>query len=285
MNNIITYSLERHKSLFTATDNNKDYFYAEILDHPYIGEPYRAESYAIGYLKKGSIVMQTGLTKKVIQAPSVIALSPSVIRSFSKDNDEMLMDVVFFKSQFFLQNQANVFFLKQYDFFENSEMHVLSLNKISKDKVELIFSLIRETIHGDDKHQSAILRSYLYILIYECDKLKELIPINSAQNPLFENFKEILIKEFLRQRSVGFYADRLNVTRKYLSEVIKKYSGKTARDWIDEVLVLEAKVLLQNKSLTISQISDHLNFSNQSVFGKFFKTATGSSPLEYRKKN
>lgn len=285
MSNIITYSIEKHKSLFTAADNNKDYFFAEILDHPYIGEPYRAESYAIGYLKKGSIMMQTGLTKKVIQAPSLIALGPSVIRSFSKDNDEMLMDVVFFKSQFFLHNQANVFFLKQYDFFENGEMHVLSLNKISKDKVQQIFSLIRQTINGDDKHQSAILRSYLYILIYEFDKLKEMMPVNSGQNPLFENFKEILVKEFIRQRSVGFYADRLNVTRKYLSEIIKKFSGKTARDWIDEVLILEAKVLLQNKSLTISQISDHLNFSNQSVFGKFFKTATGSSPLEYRKNN
>ena len=131
-------------------------------------------------------------------------------------------------------------------------------------------------------HQPAILRSYLYILIYELDTLKQMIPHHTIQNPLFEKFKALLVKEFLKQRAVGYYANRLHVTRKYLSEVIKKNSGKTAKDWIDDLIILEAKVLLQNKSITINQVSDALNFSNQSVFGKFFKKHTGLSPLQYR---
>lgn len=272
-------------SLFTADENKKDYFYVQIGDHPYIDEPYRAESYAIEFLKKGSIIMQTKLDKVIIHAPAIITLGPSVIRSFSKNSDVILMDIIFFKPHFFLKNQANIFFLNQYDFFDNSLMHVFSLEKETKVKFEQLFNLINELLNSNNSHQSSILRSYLYILIFELDIIKQSISNSLVQNPLFERFKELLSKDFLRERSVGYYANCLSVTRKYLSEVIKKNSGKTARDWIDDFVILEAKVLLQNKTLTINQISETLNFSNQSVFGKFFKNNTGHSPLDYRKNN
>nr|WP_294782357.1 helix-turn-helix domain-containing protein [uncultured Flavobacterium sp.] len=282
MSKINTFTLEHHKSLFTNQDDKKDYFFVQIEDHPYIDNPYRAESYAVEFLKKGSIVMQTRLDKIVIEAPAILALGPNVIRSFSKNSEEILMDIIFFKPEFFLKSQANVFFLSQYDFFENSDKHVFPLNKKTKPKFEQLFSLIRETLKADHFHQASILRSYLYILIFELDSIKQNLPNKEIQNPLFEKFKELLVKDFIKHRSPLHYADGLNVTRKYLSEVIKNNSGKTTREWIDEMVILEAKVLLQNKSLTINQISEELHFSNQSVFGKFFKNYTGFSPLEYR---
>lgn len=282
-NKITTYSLEHHKSLFTDADNHKDYFYVQAQDHPYISEPYRAESYAIEFLRKGSIVMQTKLKKVVIHAPAIITLGPSVIRSFTKDSDEILIDIIFFKSQFFLHNQANVFFLSQYEFFENSEMHVFNLQQENKEKLEQIFSLLSKSLNNNSNHQPAIVRGYLYILIYELDFIKQTILSDKTKNPIFEKFKEILFRDFLSQRSVQYYADALNVTRKYLSEVIKDNSGKTASNWIEDIVVLEAKVLLQNKEITINQISETLNFPNQSGFGRFFKNATGISPLEYRR--
>lgn len=284
-NKITTYSLAHHKSLFANADSNTDYFYIQAQDHPYISEPYRAESYAIEFLRKGSIVMQSKLKKVIIHAPAILTLGPSVIRSFTKDSDEILIDIIFFKPQFFLHNQANVFFLSQYDFFENSEMHVFNLEKKNKIKFEQIFSLLRQSLDNNSAHQSSIFRGYLYILIYELDLIKKISSDDSVQNPLFRKFKELLYKEFINQRSVQYYADTLNVTRKYLSEVIKNNSGKTASEWIDDIVVLEAKVLLQNKDLTISQISDTLNFPNQSGFGRFFKKCEGISPLEYRRKN
>lgn len=284
-NKITTYSLAHHKSLFDNADNNKDYFYIQAKDHPYISEPYRAESYAIEFLRKGSITMQTKLKKVVVHAPAILTLGPSVIRSFTKDSEEILIDIIFFKPQFFLHNQANVFFLSQYEFFDNSEMHVFNLEKKNKTKFEQIFSLLRESLGNNSNHQSSIFRGYLYILIYELDFIKQTISNDSAKNPLFEKFKEILFKDFLSQRSVQYYADALNVSRKYLSEVIKNNSGKIASDWIEDIVVLEARVLLQNKDLTINQISDILNFPNQSGFGRFFKKCTGISPLEYRRKN
>lgn len=279
-NKILTYSLNQHKSLFSSTDKN-DYFYIQTSEHPYISEPYRAESYAVEFLRKGSIIMQTQLEKKIIHAPAVIALGPTVTRSFTKNSPEILIDIIFFKPQFFLETQTNVFFLSKYEFFETN--NVLELKGKQKIKFERIFNLISELLRGNSKHQSDTLISYLYILIYELDSVLDTIPVDVSQNPIFENFKILLFQDFLKQRSVEYYADSLNVTRKYLSEVIKKNSGKTASEWITEVVIQEAKVLLQNKSLTINQISDELNFQNQSAFGRFFKNHTGISPLEYRK--
>lgn len=282
---ISTYSLEDHKSLFNDANNDKEYFYIQAKDHPYISEPYRAESYAIEFLRKGSIVMQTKLKKVVIHAPAILTLGPSVIRSFTKDSDEILIDIIFFKPQFFLHNQANVFFLSQYDFFENSEKHVFNLQKKNKIKFEQIFTLLRQSIEHNSDNQPSILRAYLYILIYELDVIKQTNTNDTRQNPLFEKFKETLSRDFISQRSVQYYADTLNVSRKYLSEVVKNNSGKTASDWIDDIVILESKILLQNKELTINQISDTLNFPNQSGFGRFFKKSEGVSPLEYRRKN
>lgn len=285
MNTIATFSLDKHRSLFAYPEGEKDYFYAEVNDHPYIEEPYRAESYAVGYLRSGSIKMRSNLSEKVVHAPSIITMGPAVIRSFTEDSREMQMDIIFFKSDFFLQNQADVFFLVQFDFFENDDQHILQLSKEDEETFRQIFARIKTVLRKAGKQERSILRSYLYVLIYEINALKSLTTAALSVNPLFEKFRDVLMQHFVRQRSVGFYAEQLNVGPKYLSEVIKKHSGKTAGEWIDEAVILEAKVLLKNKSLTINQISDMLNFSSQSVFGKFFKSFTESSPANYRKNN
>lgn len=105
-----------------------------------------------------------------------------------------------------------------------------------------------------------------------------------------ETRSEVLMRNFLKQvqafhkqeRKVEFYADRLCLSPKYLSQTIKSYSGKTAGEWIDEYVVLEAKVLLRSTNMTIQQIGDELNFPSQSFFGKYFKRLTGMSPKAYR---
>jgi len=74
------------------------------------------------------------------------------------------------------------------------------------------------------------------------------------------------------------------LTTKYFSTLIKDVSGKTAGAWINEMLVLEARVRLQNPEQSIAQIAYELNFSDPSHFGRFFKKHVGVSPLEYRSK-
>lgn len=90
-------------------------------------------------------------------------------------------------------------------------------------------------------------------------------------------------ENFRRERQVNFYADQLCITPKHLSAVVKEISGRTAGEWIDNYVIMEAKVLLTSTDYTIQEIATMLNFPNQSFFGKYFKHHTGASPSEYRK--
>lgn len=98
----------------------------------------------------------------------------------------------------------------------------------------------------------------------------------------FEKFMKLVSEYHTQYRNVGFYAEKLCLTPKYLSKVIKNATGRSAPEWIDSYVILEAKNLLKYSGKTIKEIVYKLNFPNQSVFYKFFKARTGMTPTEYR---
>ena len=106
---------------------------------------------------------------------------------------------------------------------------------------------------------------------------------STRANAIFEDFLHLVTEYHISQRGVGFYADKLFLTPKYLSKIVKSVSGISAPDWINSFIVLEAKNMLKYSDLTISEIVYKLNFTSQSVFYKFFKAQTGMTPSEYRK--
>lgn len=99
---------------------------------------------------------------------------------------------------------------------------------------------------------------------------------------LFYRFIVDIENNYKTERSVSFYAERLCVTPKHLSSVIKDISGQTASECIDFYVISEIKRLLASTDMSIQEISCRLNFANQSFFGKYFKSHTGYSPREYR---
>ena len=94
----------------------------------------------------------------------------------------------------------------------------------------------------------------------------------------------LLVRDYhTKERSLSFYADKLYLTPKYLSKLIKSVSGKSAHEWIDSFVILEAKNLLKYSDMSIKSIVYELNFPNQTTFYRFFKAKTGMTPSEYRK--
>ncbi|MBD1362606.1 AraC family transcriptional regulator [Mucilaginibacter sp. ZT4R22] len=288
MEEIKTLSLSRHSRLFSVADNSKEYLFISAASHPYPEEPYRAESYALAYLSEGSIYLQAGLNSYEIEAPSLIILGPSVIRSFRKRSNQLRMDIIFFKDTFLLEQYADRLFLDKYDFFENNDLHVLAIEDAYQIKFSKIFEIIKSTQATANYHQAEIVRNYIFALIYEIDAYyrQHAVGVHSSLTgyTLFAKFKQLLHRNYMHERKLDFYAHHLHVQPKSLSAAVKKHTGKSAGKWIDETIALEAKVLLQNKSLTVSQVSNMLNFSDQSVFGKFFRANAGLSPVAYRKR-
>ena len=100
---------------------------------------------------------------------------------------------------------------------------------------------------------------------------------------LFDTFIRLVNSYGKHERKLSFYADKMCLTPKYLSKLVKTASGKSAPDWIDSFVILEAKNMLRYSDIPIKEIVSRLNFPNPSTFHKFFKLKTGMTPLQYRK--
>jgi len=288
MNDIKTFSLSRHSRLFSVPESGKDYLYVRSGNHPYQEEPYRAESYAIAYIKEGAVRLNVGLSVWEVNAPSIITLAPSDIRYFSKLGDFLKMDVIFFKDTFLLERYADLFFLFKYDFFAGKDLNVLPLTDSHYLKIDKIYDLIELTQQTGTYHREELIRNYIFALVYEIDGGRRQYAQQSEPprkgSVLFSKFRQLVKSNYMQERMLEFYASHLHMTAKSLSAAIKKQTGRSAGKWINDYIALEAKVLLQNKTLTVSQVAGMLNFSDQSVFGKFFRANAGMSPMEYRKK-
>ena len=109
-------------------------------------------------------------------------------------------------------------------------------------------------------------------------------PIHNRAEEYFRQFTELLGEHYKHDRSVGFYARQLCITPKYLTTLIKRISGKSVSEWIDNYVILEAKTLLKYSNMSVQEIAYYLNFPNQSFFGSYFKRNAGMSPSQYKAK-
>ena len=104
----------------------------------------------------------------------------------------------------------------------------------------------------------------------------------TRKQELNSQFQDFVFQHYKGHRNVQYYADALYVSPKHLTETIKEVTGRTAGEWIDDAVILEAKVLLRNHEISIARVADEIHFPDQSSFGKYFKKHAGMSPSDYR---
>ncbi len=105
---------------------------------------------------------------------------------------------------------------------------------------------------------------------------------SSRRQEYFDRFMSLLLVHCRHHRSVAFYANRLCITQKYLSTIVKEISNRTPSQWIRDMLINEIAYQLAHTSCSIKEIAYDFNFPTISFFGKYFKSATGLSPKKYR---
>ena len=134
---------------------------------------------------------------------------------------------------------------------------------------------------GDDV-PTAIRNAHEYVhsrVVYAISNEKQSL----RAKDIYNEFISIVAEFYQKEHSVAFYADKLNITTRYLSQVTDKTVGISPKQVISNYLINEAKLLLDNSRLTIQEISDRLGFSSQTIFSKFFKGQEGDTPTEYRR--
>lgn len=137
-----------------------------------------------------------------------------------------------------------------------------------------------------DKVLDSLMLAFAYDFASVLDRFVPLIkrPLTSAEN-IFSMFISIISSSYPKRRNVAFYADRLNITPKYLSVVCRKSCGRTASKIIDAYVIKDVEFLLKTTRKSIKEISNELEFPNTSFFGRFVKKYLGVTPNEYRRKN
>lgn len=269
------------------TNFNQWYYMSHLSNACASEDVHRTMAYAICLLEEGELQLETDLFIQKAQAPAVFTLAPESIRKFTDLHKNYNARIFFFRKEVFLKRQTDINYLDRFEFFEKSDQQVIQLTKKQFEQFNSYFDLIHEKSTENNLYSSEIVRSLIYILLNEIDSIHQAQhPTKPAsadrENAILSEFKRLLAKNFIEERKISFYAEKLHLTPKYLSTLIKQVSGKTAGEWINEMLLLEAKVRLQNPNLTVAQIAYALNFSDPSHFGKFFKKHTGKTPLQYR---
>jgi len=277
-----------YTKLETEKANGNQWHYMSHLSNACAAEDsHRTSAYAICLLSKGELQLESDLFVHKAQAPAIFTIAPSAIRKFTDLGTSYDARIFFFRKEVFIEGQTDINYLDKFDFFEKIGQQVVALDSTQYQNFKTYFDLIHTKSHDPAPHTSEIIRNLIYIVLNEIDDVYQ--SLNTAPSAaidkgtnILSQFKTLLVEHFIEERQVSFYAEKMHLTPKYFSTIIKEVSGKTAGAWINEMLLLESKVQLQNKEQSIAQIAYNLNFSDPSHFGKFFKKHVGISPLEYR---
>ncbi len=148
-----------------------------------------------------------------------------------------------------------------------------------------ILNRLETEYHSNAPDKLEIIRAYLLALFAELKRHTNPVekPVLNASARILELYKHALPQHIYELQTVAAYAAHLAVSPNHLNKCVKAVTGKSAQSFLDDMLVLEAKTLLKQTDLTISDISYKLGKSDQSSFSRFFRSQTGSTPKEYKR--
>lgn len=179
-------------------------------------------------------------------------------------------------------------------FLQFGSLPCMDLTQAESQSLRSFISMVEQELKGSETDfSSEIIGGLIAATIYKVgDILTHYLtehpevdsPIHNRAEEYFRQFTELLGEHYKHERSVGFYARQLCITPKYLTTLIKRISGKSVSEWIDNYVILEAKTLLKYSNMSVQEIAYYLNFPNQSFFGSYFKRNAGMSPSQYKAK-
>lgn len=169
------------------------------------------------------------------------------------------------------------------------EFNSYPLLKIDDDAKKFVIPLLERLLieyQSDNKCRNSILRTYLIALFTELKPFIEQSKIVStnAATAITEQYKKALSEHIYQKQKMTDYADLLAISPNHLNKCVKNALGKSAHDVLNEMLLLEAKVLLKQTNLTVSEIAYKIGKNEVSDFTRFFKSQTNMKPTEYRNK-
>lgn len=260
---------------------------------PYFNQPCRIDAVVLWLCTEGSSVLTLNLEDHQVQKGSFIVLPPKSIAEMEMQSSNSYGGYVIIIDPNFL-GEADLNMKKIISTLVNTPPRrgVIQLNEAACKQMINLFELAIATISNasDTPFGEDVIRTMLSLFIYQsCDLIAaemQTSQLSSATSTRTDEYFRRFIKElsehYLERQNVTFYADRLCISSRYLTTIVRRVSGLSVTDWMNRYIITEAKYLLKYSDMSIQEIAYKLNFPNQSFFGKYFKQHTGVSPSRYK---
>jgi AraC family transcriptional activator of pobA len=253
--------------------------------------PYRGDHNSIHLITEGEVNVKINLLEYTLKKNDLVLFTTNTIRNFGTVTPDCKAINVLFSNDYLLNSAVPSKTAEAYNYLTDIINPVSSLNE---DQVELFktqlaaLALKMKDTRTNRFYADDILRHLFSALIFEIGALYQsetepYVVSSSRKEYVVHQFLKLVMKKFKEEKSVQAYADMLHITPKYLTTATRGLTGKTAGELIDEMLIVEAKVLLNESGMPIAHIAESLNFSDQFVFSKFFKKHSGQNPSSYRR--
>lgn len=252
------------------------------------GKTMKVDVDTIIFCRKGTALIEIDLIPyEIVTNTQLIIIAGSIVHNIS-NSDDFRISYIIFKHEVYDEATAQLepsftFFLKEYPCVQLGEKIINKMNYL----VEAMEDFYNEKTNCfrvkifKNNIQSFLLDVY--------DKTRTLFKIDKSEEvgrreELFIKFIHLIHNFCPKEREVGFYADKLHITSRYLSSITQNVADKSAKYIIDKHAIQRIKIMLKYSNMSIQDISYELNFPDQSFFARYFKKHTGMTPLEYRAK-
>lgn len=255
--------------------------------------PIRTKALIITLCTKGSATLYSNFKELKLVENSVAFIYPGTITFMEGEGDVEFTAFIIQPGAFGDNNFSPQITVKlMLEVFSNQ---LITLDNAESCLLKQIISLIDNLIDNKEMSISEEMVSYALRLFLSTLKHSVYKRIHGGgtvakekltrKDDIFKRFLSIASENYLAERTIEFYAEKLCISPKYLSAVAKESSGATVMDWLNKFIIIEAKSMLKCSNKSIMEIADHLNFSTPSAFGKYFKKNTGMTPGEYRNRS
>ena len=285
---------EQFKDVVFATDVPGDFlavgddilFYENPTIHFRPGAlPWRMKHLMLAVCRKGWIKGKIDLEEHKMEVDGFLLVQPMRFVEVTEISPDFEVSVFAFSRTF---SESLIFGESFSDqlFFRQAPYHVMSAE--TKHIVNTYISCVKPLLAQDETftYRMEIARLLTRAMVLSLASLSRQAPLlrePNRQAHIVLDFVNLVADHYREHREMDFYAERMCLTAKYITAVVKAQSGRSATDWIERYVILDAQAMLSSTDMTVLQISQELRFPSQSFFGKYFKRVTGMSPKDYRR--
>lgn len=251
-----------------------------------IDHPHRHDYYTVLFIEKAEGAHVVDYQRYDFGSCEVHFVSPGQVHQVALTSRPQGC-VFTFSKEFLILNNIPDSFISNINLFRSfGDTPPLTLDKSSCERLKSIINDMSDYLELKFEYQMTALGALLQLFLINCNNSSTLdkahIDEENAGVCIFRDFKKLVEDNYSKWHKVKDYASEINITPKHLSQTVKNISGKVAKDFIQERILLESKRLLLHTDLSIKEIAYETGFDEPLHFSGFFKKKAGSSPTQFR---